>query len=50
VLADFLDRRLGFLTILQIWRDQFLGVSLTFVVIHGGAGGWDEVDSPERGC
>jgi hypothetical protein len=43
VLVDLLDRQLGLLVGLQIWRDLFLVVSLTF------AGGQGEVVSLERG-
>jgi hypothetical protein len=39
VLIDRSDRQLGLLVILRIWRDQFLGVSPAFVVIHDGVGG-----------
>jgi hypothetical protein len=50
VLVDPLDRQRGLLTVHQIWRDLFLDVSLVFVVIHGDAGGRDEVDALEQGC
>jgi hypothetical protein len=50
VLVDLLDRQLGLLAVLQIWRDLFLDVSLAFVVIHDNAWGRDEVDALERGC
>jgi hypothetical protein len=43
VLTDPTDRQLGLLAGLQIWQDQFLGVSLAFVVLRDGAGGWGEV-------
>jgi hypothetical protein len=42
VLVEVLDRQLGVLAGLHIWRDMFLVVSLTF------AGGWGEVVSLER--
>jgi hypothetical protein len=32
VLVDSSDRRLGLIVFLQIWRDQFLDVSLAFVL------------------
>jgi hypothetical protein len=44
------DRQLGLLAGLQIWRDQFLGMSLAFMVIRDGAGGRVEVVLLERGC
>ena len=39
------DWQLGLLAVLQIWRDQFLGVSLALVVIRDGASGRGEVGS-----
>jgi hypothetical protein len=39
VLVDLSDRQHCILVVLQIWRDQFLDVSLAFVVIRDGTGG-----------
>ena len=50
MLVGLSDRQLGLLVVLQIWRDQFLVVSLAFVIIRDGAGGWGEVVLLERGC
>jgi hypothetical protein len=44
VVVDLSDRRLGLLSVLQIWQDPFLDVSLAFVVR------WGEVISLEQGC
>jgi hypothetical protein len=50
VLTGPSDRQLGLLAGFHIWRDQFLGVSLAFVVICDGTGGQGKVVLLERGC
>jgi hypothetical protein len=50
VLVDLSSRQLDLLAVLQIWRDPFLDVSLTSIIVHDGAGGRGEVDALEQGC
>jgi hypothetical protein len=50
VLTGPSDRQLGLLAGLQIWWDQFLGVSLVFVVIHDSVDSRREVVLLEPGC
>jgi hypothetical protein len=44
------DQQLGLLAGLQMWRDQFLGVLLAFVIIRDGAGSLGEVILMDQVC